>query len=66
MESGDMTDLIEQAQDQADKDLAAALAYRKPVATRCEVCKAPAMILPNGARCRFCESCLANFREARA
>ena len=61
-----MTDLVDRAQDQADRHLADALMVRKPVPTKCERCSRTVMTLPNGARCRFCEDCLADYEDERA
>ena len=52
-----MSDSIDRAQEREAEFTAAALSVRKPVSTRCERCNAEAMILPNGARCRYCEPC---------
>jgi hypothetical protein len=44
--------------------LRSSIAYRKPVSTKCEECGDAATVLPNGARSRFCDACLAQFQEA--
>jgi len=48
-----MADDVDNAQRHIDAELSAALAVRKPVPTRCE-CGEPCVVLPNGARARFC------------
>jgi hypothetical protein len=58
-----MADDVDNAQRHIDAELSAALAVRKPVPTRCE-CGEPCVVLPNGARARFCPDCLTDFQGA--
>ena len=58
-----MADEIDLANDRAEQDLALALSVRKPVPTRCE-CGDPCAVLPNGARARFCDDCLVEYKGA--
>jgi hypothetical protein len=58
-----MPDIADSADDFIAEDLARALRLRKPVPTTCE-CGEPCAVLPNGARARFCDDCLAAFQGA--
>lgn len=58
-----MSDVADDANDHIERELSAALKHRKPVPTRCE-CGEPCAVLPNGARARFCDECLAEYQAA--
>ena len=60
-----MADEADRAQEIIDTAMRSAIAYRKPVSTKCEECGDATTVLPNGARARFCDDCLAEFQEAR-
>lgn len=57
-----MADIADAANDHIEAELARSIAYRKPVPTTCE-CGEPCAVLTNGARARFCEDCLEEFRR---
>ena len=57
-------DICDAAQDIIEANTARAVAFRKPVPTTCEDCDEPCAVLPNGARARFCETCLMAFQAA--
>lgn len=58
-----MADIADAADDHIEAERMRALAYRKPVPTKCE-CGEPCAILPNGARAKYCDSCLSEYTGA--
>jgi hypothetical protein len=53
-----MIDFADEASEHTERQLSDALKVRKDVPAKCE-CGKPVHILENGARCKFCKSCLA-------
>jgi len=58
-----MADIVDNANEYVQREIDRAVSFRKSVPTRCE-CGEPCVVLPNGARARYCADCLAEFQGA--